>query len=194
MAPEFGKPIHHPRERQGDSVNETAQLETPHVGIFWVAQTSNYAARLLAAGCPLDQADPHGDCLTYGPGHYETWAQMGPRPDCRSRPARHCAVLRIRRLAARPHRLRPGARSVRPLCRSQANDTGKEQESDQAFRSRRAWRQDRRLDRRLECSQASSTPAEVPEAFVRCSAHPNCLINHLTAIKCIKAILTRFGA
>jgi hypothetical protein len=30
--------------------------------------------RLLAAGCPLDQAEPYGDCLTYGPGHYETWA------------------------------------------------------------------------------------------------------------------------
>jgi hypothetical protein len=32
-------------------------------------------ARLLAAGCPLDQVEPYGDCLTYGPGHYETWAQ-----------------------------------------------------------------------------------------------------------------------
>ena len=31
-------------------------------------------ARLLAAGCPLDQAKPYGDCLTYAPGHYETWA------------------------------------------------------------------------------------------------------------------------
>jgi len=50
-----------------------AQRETPHVGIFWVAQTSNGKARLLAAGCPIDQAEAHGDCLTYGPGHYETW-------------------------------------------------------------------------------------------------------------------------
>jgi hypothetical protein len=31
--------------------------------------------RLLAAGCPLDQAEPYGDCLTYGLGRYETWAQ-----------------------------------------------------------------------------------------------------------------------
>jgi len=54
-------------------VNGTAQRETPHVGIFWVAQTSNDEATLLAAGCPLDQA--YGACLTYGPGHYETWAQ-----------------------------------------------------------------------------------------------------------------------
>jgi hypothetical protein len=32
-------------------------------------------ARLLSAGCPLDQFEPCGDCLTYGPGHYESWAQ-----------------------------------------------------------------------------------------------------------------------
>ena len=28
----------------------------------------------LAAGCPLDQAEPYGDCLTYSLGHYDTWA------------------------------------------------------------------------------------------------------------------------
>ena len=38
-------------------------------------QTPDGEARLLSAGCPLDQAEPYGDCLTYGPGHYETWAQ-----------------------------------------------------------------------------------------------------------------------
>jgi hypothetical protein len=27
------------------------------------------------SSCPLDQAEPYGDCLTYGPGHYETWAR-----------------------------------------------------------------------------------------------------------------------
>jgi hypothetical protein len=52
-----------------------AQREAPHVGIFWVAQTSNGEPRLLAAGCPLDQAEPYGDCLTYSAGHYETWTQ-----------------------------------------------------------------------------------------------------------------------
>src|ERR1700682_6243958 len=55
-------------------MSESAQHETPQLGIFWVVQTSNEEARLLAAGCPLDQAEPYGDCLTYGPGHYETWA------------------------------------------------------------------------------------------------------------------------
>ena len=53
-------------------MNGTAQRETPHVGIFWVAQTTDGGARLLTAGCPLDQAEPYGDCLTYG--HHETWA------------------------------------------------------------------------------------------------------------------------
>jgi hypothetical protein len=55
-------------------VNGTAQRDTPHLGIFWLVQTSNDEARLLAAGCPLDQAEPYGDCLTYSPGHYEAWA------------------------------------------------------------------------------------------------------------------------
>jgi hypothetical protein len=56
-------------------VSGTAQRETPHVEIFWLAQSTEGEARLLAAGCQLDQAEPYGDCLTYGPGHYETWAQ-----------------------------------------------------------------------------------------------------------------------
>ena len=53
----------------------TAQRETPNAGIFWLAQTTDGEARLLASGCPLDQAELYGDCLTYGPGHYETWAE-----------------------------------------------------------------------------------------------------------------------
>jgi hypothetical protein len=55
-------------------MSRTAHREAPHLGIFWVVQTTDGEARLLAAGCPLDQAEPYGDCLTYGPGHYETWA------------------------------------------------------------------------------------------------------------------------
>jgi hypothetical protein len=53
----------------------TAQRETPHVGIFWLAQTTEGEARLLTAGCPLGGAEAYGDCLTYSPGHYKTWAQ-----------------------------------------------------------------------------------------------------------------------
>jgi hypothetical protein len=67
--------ITRPRERPGDCMNETAPRETPRLGIFWVVQTPEAEPRLLAAGCPLDQAEPYGDCLTYGQGHYETWAQ-----------------------------------------------------------------------------------------------------------------------
>ncbi len=52
-----------------------AQRETPQVGIFWVVQTTAGETHLLAAACPLDQAEPYGDCMTYGPGHYETWAK-----------------------------------------------------------------------------------------------------------------------
>jgi hypothetical protein len=55
-------------------MNKKTPSETPHVGIFWVVQMSDGEAKLLAAGCPLNQAEPYGDCLTYGPGHYETWA------------------------------------------------------------------------------------------------------------------------
>jgi hypothetical protein len=67
--------IMRPRERPGDSMSVTAPRETPKLGIFWVVQTSKGEATLLTAGCPLDRAEPYGDCLTYGPGHYETWAQ-----------------------------------------------------------------------------------------------------------------------
>ena len=56
-------------------MTETAQRETPHLGIFWLVQTSNGEVKLLAAGCPLDEAEAYGDCLTYSPGHYKTWAQ-----------------------------------------------------------------------------------------------------------------------
>jgi hypothetical protein len=55
-------------------MTRTAQRETPQVGIFWLVQTTEAEPRLLTAGCPLDQAKPYGDCLTYGPGHYENWA------------------------------------------------------------------------------------------------------------------------
>jgi hypothetical protein len=55
-------------------MNGSAQRESPQLGIFWIAQTPDGKARLLAAGCPLGQAEPYGDCLTYGPGRYATWA------------------------------------------------------------------------------------------------------------------------
>ena len=81
--------------KDGNIVNGTEQRETPHLGIFWVVQTSNGEPSLLAAGCPIDQAESYGDCLTYGPGHYETWAQWR-RDRTVSRPARSVSpVTRI---------------------------------------------------------------------------------------------------
>jgi hypothetical protein len=56
------------------------------VAIFWLVQATEGEARLLAAGCPLDQAEPYGNCLTYGPGHYETWVHW--RRDRTVEPAR----------------------------------------------------------------------------------------------------------
>jgi hypothetical protein len=44
--------ITHPRGRHGDSMTGTAQCEMPHIGIFWLVQTTEGEATLLAAGCP----------------------------------------------------------------------------------------------------------------------------------------------
>jgi hypothetical protein len=60
-----------PSDRPGNAMTEPTQGADPHVGIFWLVQTMGSEAKLLAAGCPLDQAEPYGDCLTYGAGHYE---------------------------------------------------------------------------------------------------------------------------
>jgi hypothetical protein len=68
----------------------TAQGETPRVGIFWVVQTPKGDTRLLAVSCPMDPAEPYGDCLTYGPGHYETWAHW--RRDQTAEPAMRAIV------------------------------------------------------------------------------------------------------
>jgi hypothetical protein len=45
----------------------------PRLGIFWVARGQAGGARLIATGCALLEAEPYGDCFTYGPGHYEIW-------------------------------------------------------------------------------------------------------------------------
>ena len=55
-----------------------------------MVQTPNGEVKLLTASCPLDQAEPYGDCLTYGPGHYETWAQW--RRDRTTKPALRAIV------------------------------------------------------------------------------------------------------
>lgn len=49
------------------------QSGSPELGVFWVVETANGEARLLAAGCPLTETERYGDCLTFGPGHYDVW-------------------------------------------------------------------------------------------------------------------------
>jgi hypothetical protein len=51
------------------TANETAQ---PKIGIFWLVRAGG-EPQLLTASCPLSQAEPYGDFLTFGPGHYEVW-------------------------------------------------------------------------------------------------------------------------
>jgi hypothetical protein len=97
-------------------MSESAQHETPQLGIFWLVQTPDGEARLLAAGCPLDQAEPYGDCLTYGSGHYEIWAQW--RRDRTVDPALR-ALARSYEYEDWPRRrigLRPVTGSVHPVC------------------------------------------------------------------------------
>lgn len=53
-------------------------------------QTPDGETGLLTAGYPLDQAATYGDCLTYGPGHYETWAHW--RRDLTVEPALRAIV------------------------------------------------------------------------------------------------------
>ncbi len=50
-------------------INE--QVE-PQVGIFWMVATTK-GAQLLVAACALSEAEAYGDCLTFGPGHYQVW-------------------------------------------------------------------------------------------------------------------------
>ena len=45
---------------------------SPLIGVFWIISAAD-GARLLAASCKWDEAEPYGDCLTFGLGHYEVW-------------------------------------------------------------------------------------------------------------------------
>ena len=51
---------------------DVTENNSPQVGIFWVIAVTD-GARLLAASCALNEAEAYGDCLTYGPGHYQIW-------------------------------------------------------------------------------------------------------------------------
>jgi hypothetical protein len=56
---------HAARTRRGGAQTGGAARDDP--------ETTDSEARLLAAGCPVNQAKSYGDCLTYSAGHYDTW-------------------------------------------------------------------------------------------------------------------------
>ena len=64
-------------------------LTVPSLGIFWFVIDSAGRRRMLAAGCALAEAEPYGDRLTFGPGHYEIWEQWRRT----GAPVRGCAEL-----------------------------------------------------------------------------------------------------
>jgi hypothetical protein len=70
---------------RGELMVKTAQRASPHLGIFWLVEMSGGEARLLVSGCPVDQAEPYGDCLTYDPGHCDIWESW--RHDSNTDPA-----------------------------------------------------------------------------------------------------------
>ena len=52
-----------------------AEIEDqPRVGIFWAICPPSEPVQIIAASCTLENAEPYGDCLTFGPGHFETWS------------------------------------------------------------------------------------------------------------------------
>ena len=58
----------------------TGDAAPPQVGIFWMIVTAAGEPRLLTANCALDDAEPYGDFLTFGPGHYEKWEEWRAAP------------------------------------------------------------------------------------------------------------------
>lgn len=57
---------------ENDKLGRMSDAAEPRVGIFWMIATSD-GAQLLAASCRLSEAESYGDCLTFGPGHYQIW-------------------------------------------------------------------------------------------------------------------------
>ena len=60
---------------------DAVKADRPSVGIFWVVEAKRGEPRLLAIGCTLEDAEPFGDFLTFGPGHYEIWKRWRASPD-----------------------------------------------------------------------------------------------------------------
>ena len=62
-----------PRLSGATHVSSAPSPGVPHVGIFWCVVDLAGDRHLLVEHCALDAAEEYGDCLTFGPGHYEVW-------------------------------------------------------------------------------------------------------------------------
>jgi hypothetical protein len=47
--------------------------DAPQVGIFWCVLDPAGLRHLLVEKCAVSSAEEYGDCMTFGPGHYEIW-------------------------------------------------------------------------------------------------------------------------
>ena len=58
----------------GDTGQDTSlSPDAPQVGIFWCVLDPTGVRHLLVEKCALSIAEEYGDCMTFGPGHYEIW-------------------------------------------------------------------------------------------------------------------------
>lgn len=53
--------------------NPPTAADEASLGIFWFVLDTEHRPRMLAQTCSLSQAEAYGECLTFGPGHYEVW-------------------------------------------------------------------------------------------------------------------------
>jgi len=56
-----------------DKIGRGSVAAESQVGIFWMVLAGGLP-HLLAASCPVSEAEPYGDCQTFGPGHYDIWS------------------------------------------------------------------------------------------------------------------------
>jgi hypothetical protein len=80
QAPGYAHPVYHAaiRSMQMARADDKQSLHpgagtNPMVGIFWFVLDGTGLRYMLANGCDLAAAEAYGDCLTFVPGHYETW-------------------------------------------------------------------------------------------------------------------------
>lgn len=53
----------------------SAPARSSSVGIFWCLRDAAGVQHLIIKHCSVESAEEYGDCLTFGPGHYEVWQE-----------------------------------------------------------------------------------------------------------------------